>query len=403
MATFQFVAYSAVGERLRGTLEAAAPSAAEDAVWQRGLYLARLRLKRPPPTLQELIPTLVHVSRQELILFTRQLASFVHAGIPISQALLTIGAEGASPLMRRVLAKVRSDVEAGKPLSVAMAEQAGIFPGLYVELIRVAELTGNLERTLHQLAAYLKRDMGAIRKVRSALLYPVLVLVLAAGVTLFMAFFVLPQFVNIFKEFNVPLPLPTRILLGTVEFLQYHAALLAAGAVAIFLGIAAGLRTARGNWARDWLLLRLPVLGPLTVAAVLDRFARTLSLVIKSGVALQEGLPIVARSTGNAVYIGRLPQVWERLQTGEGFAGPLASTGLFPAVVTQMIRIGEETGTLDTYLDQVAEFYDEELEYRIRQMTSLIEPVMVVGVGLVVGFIAVSLVSAMYGLVGAIK
>jgi type IV pilus assembly protein PilC len=403
MATYQYLAYTAAGKRRRGALEAAAPSAAEDELWKQGLYLADLRAKAPRATLDELLPSVYHISRQELIMFTRQLATFVRAGIPMSRALQTIGAEGVSPLMRRVLGKLGADLEGGKPLSVAMAAQPRVFPVLYVELVRVAELTGNLERTLQQVAVYLKREIGALRKVRSALVYPAIVLVLAAGVTIFMAFFVLPQFVNIFKEFNVPLPLPTRILLASVEFLQKQVLWLAVGLGAIIVGLSAGLATRRGRWVKDWLMLKLPVLGPLTSAAALDRFARTLSLIIKSGVALQDGLPVVARSTGNAVFMGRLPRVWEQMQSGEGFAGPLARTGLFPPILTQMIRVGEETGTLDTYLDQAAEFYDEELDYRIRQMTSLIEPIMIVGVGLVVGFIAISLVSAMYGLVGAIK
>ncbi len=403
MAIYQYVAYTRLGRQQRGTLEAAAPSAAEEVIWQRGLFLAHLRLKGGRATLDQLLPTLFHVSRQDLALFTRQLATFVHAGIPMSQALQTIGAEASSPLMRRVLSAVLSDLEAGKPLSGAMAEHSRVFPALYVELVRVAELTGHLERTLQQLAAYLKRDMSALRKVRAAMVYPAVVLVLAAGVTTFLGAFVLPQFVNIFKEFHVPLPLSTRILLHTVEFLQARGLVLAAAAAGVVLVVAAAGRTGRGRWLKDWLFLKVPVIGTMKTAAVLERFARTLSLILKSGVPLHEGLPAVARSTDSAVYMRALPDVWAQMESGDGFARPLAGTGLFPPVLTQMVRVGEETGTLDIYLDQAAEFYDEELEHRIRQMTALIEPAMVVGVGLVVGFIAVSLVSAMYGLVGAIK
>jgi len=403
MAVYQYVAYNRLGHRQRGTVAAAAPSAAEDAVWQRGLYLARLREKRARARLDELLPSVFHVSRQELALFTRQLATFVHAGIPMSQALQTIGAEASSPLMRQVLSGILADLEAGKALSAAMAEHPRVFPTLYVELVRVAELTGNLERTLQQLATYLKRDMSALRRVRAAMLYPAVVLVLAAGVTVFLAVFVLPQFVRIFSEFHVPLPLPTRILLRIVEFLEARGLPLGAGLAGLSLALAAGAQTRRGRWCKDWLFLKTPVLGPLTSAAVLERFARTLSLIVKSGVPLHDGLPVVGRSTGNAVFMRRLPAVWGQMESGEGFAAPLAATGLFPPVMTQMVRVGEETGTLDTYLDQAAEFYEEELDHRIRHMTALIEPAMVVGVGLVVGFIAISLVWAMYGLVGAIK
>jgi type IV pilus assembly protein PilC len=215
--------------------------------------------------------------------------------------------------------------------------------------------------------------------------------------------FALPAFVKIFAEFRVELPLSTRILIGFVTFTQHWGLAIGAFVAAAAAAIAVALRTERGAMARDALLLRLPVIGPIVLSAILNRFARMLSMVLKAGVPLGQTFDAVIAGTGNRVFQKKLVAMKDQMTGGDGFAGPLARTRLFPPMMTQMVRVGEETGTLDAYLEQAADFYEEELEYRIRAMTSLIEPIMTVGVGLVVGFIAVSLISAMYGLIGALK
>jgi type IV pilus assembly protein PilC len=227
--------------------------------------------------------------------------------------------------------------------------------------------------------------------------------VVATAVVIILVFFALPAFVKIFAEFNVELPLPTRILIGIVDFTRTWVLAIIGGIAAVVAAIFGALRTARGVYAKDALFLKIPIFGPIVLAAILNRFARTLAMVLKAGVALGQTFDAVIAGTGNKVFQRGLNTVKEQMTGGEGFAGPLVRTGLFPPMLTQMVRVGEETGTLDTYLEQAADFYEEELEYKIRAMTSLIEPVMTVAVGLVVGFIAVSLISAMYGLIGALK
>src|SRR5438132_287313 len=223
------------------------------------------------------------------------------------------------------------------------------------------------------------------------------------GVVIILVFFALPAFVRIFAEFRVELPLSTRILIGIVNFTRQWALVIGAVILAGAGGIVVALRTSRGAYAKDQISIKAPILGPIVLSAVLNRFARTLAMVLKAGVPLGQTFEAVIASTGNKVFQRGLTTVKEQMTSGEGFAGPLIRTHLFPPMLTQMVRVGEETGTLDTYLEQAAEFYEEELEYRIRAMTSLIEPVMTVAVGVIVGFIAVSLISAMYGLVGALK
>jgi type IV pilus assembly protein PilC len=348
-------------------------------------------------------PSLYRISRNDIILFTRQLATFVGAGIPMSRALSTIAEESGSPLFKRVILTILDDLERGQNLSDALARHPHVFPSLYIDLIRVAELTGNLEATLGQLAVYLRRDLNTVRRLRSAMIYPAVILVVATIVVIILVVFALPAFVRIFAEFRVQLPLPTRILLGIVTFLEKWGLAIGAGVLAIAAGIVVALRTERGRYARDRLAIKLPVFGKIVLSAILNRFARTLAMVLKAGVPLGQTFDAVIASTGNRVFQRGLLTVKEQMTSGEGFAGPLIRTRLFPPMLTQMVRVGEETGTLDTYLEQAAEFYEEELEYRIRAMTALIEPVMTVTVGVVVGFIAISLISAMYGLVGAIK
>lgn len=403
MPSYAYRAYTDSGKRRQGHVEAEGTSAAEQSLWLQGLKIVRLHPAPPKKTMADYFPSLYQISRADIILFTRQLATFVGAGVPMSRALGTIAEETASPLFKRAILAILDDLERGQNLSDALVRHPQVFSTLYIDLVRVAELTGNLESTLNQLAGYLRRDLNTVRRVQTAMIYPAVILVVATGVVIVLVVFALPAFVRIFAEFRVELPLTTRILIGVANFV--HAWALAIVAVVLGIGgaIFLALRTERGRFAKDQLSIKVPVFGPIVMAAVLNRFARTLAMVLKAGVPLGQTFDAVIASTGNRVFQRGLNVVKEQMTGGEGFAGPLIRTHLFPPMLTQMVRVGEETGTLDTYLEQAAEFYEEELEFRIRAMTSLIEPVMTVTVGLVVGFIAVSLIQAMYGLVGALK
>ncbi len=403
MPNYAYRAYTERGQRREGQIEAGGTSDAEQALWLQGLKIVRLHPAALPKTMADHFPSLYQISAADIILFTRQLATFVNAGVPMSRALGTIAEETGSPLFKRVIVAVLDDLERGQNLSEALAKHPKVFPALYIDLVRIAELTGNLEGTLKELAGYLRRDLNTLRRVRTAMIYPVVIMVVATVVVIILVFFALPAFVKIFAEFKVPLPLPTRILIGIVDFVHVWALAIGGTLAALATGIVLALRTRRGIYLKDLLFLKTPIFGPIVLSAILNRFARTLSMVLKAGVPLGQTFDAVIAATGNKVFQRGLATVKEQMTSGEGFAGPLLRTHLFPPMMTQMVRVGEETGTLDTYLEQAAEFYEEELEYRIRGMTALIEPVMTVVVGIVVGFIAVSLISAMYGLVGALK
>ena len=403
MPSYAYKAYTERGQKREGRIEAGGTSDAEQALWLEGLKIVQLIPAPPKKTMADYFPSLYQISGQDLILFTRQLATFVGAGVAMTRALTVIAEETASPLFKRVILNVLDDLERGQNLSESLVKHPKVFPSLYVDLIRVAELTGNLEATLKELAGYLRRDLNTVRRVRTAMIYPAVILVVATAVIIILVVFALPAFVKIFAEFRVKLPLSTRILISIVDFTRTWGLVIGAVFALLALSVVVALRTKRGVYAKDLMSLKAPIIGPIVLSAVLNRFSRTLAMVLKAGVPLGQTFDAVIAGTGNKVFQRGLGTVKEQMTGGEGFAGPLLRTHLFPPMLTQMVRVGEETGTLDTYLEQAADFYEEELDYRIRAMTSLIEPVMTVAVGVVVGFIAVSLISAMYGLVGALK
>src|SRR6266852_1438071 len=243
LPSFAYKAYTEHGQKREGRIEAAGTSAAEQALWLEGLKIVQLNPAPPKKTMADYFPSLYQISRQDLILFTRQLATFVGAGVAMTRALTVIAEETASPLFKRVILTVLDDLERGQNLSESLVKHPKVFPSLYVDLIRVAELTGNLEATLKELAGYLRRDLNTVRRLRSAMIYPAVILVVATAVVVILVVFALPAFTKIFAEFHVQLPLPTRILLGIVTFLRTHFLSIGATAGLVALAVTVALRT----------------------------------------------------------------------------------------------------------------------------------------------------------------
>jgi len=373
--------------------------------------MAVLDALRPrPPTgppggslLERNLPSLFSVKRVELIVFSRQLATFIRAGIPILDGIRVIREQTGSRLFRRTLDAIASDLRAGEPISTALAHQPRVFPELYVDMVLAAEATGELDIILEQLALYLDRGERTARRIRQAMLYPSLVLGLAVIVVFILITFVLPAFVALFADFDAELPVPTRVLMALGWFGERYG-LLSGAAVLLLLVLAYLARNAGPiRRLRHRLVLRTPVFGPLVRLGIAARFARTLGILVRAGVPIGQAFEIVINGTGNHVYRERLRPARERLLVGEGIAGPLAESGLFSSMLIQMVRVGEETGTLDRYLEEAADFMDEDLEYRTRQMVTIIEPMMIVGVAMMIGFVALSVVTPLYGILGHIR
>ena len=343
------------------------------------------------------------VKKKELMHFTRQLAVFVKAGIPITEALETIGDETEDIALRRTLSSMVEDLRNGGRLSAAARKHPEAFPIYYMGILESAELTGRLDSTLESLAGYLEREVETRAKVVSALSYPGVVMVMAFFTVCVLAGYVLPQFKPLFAELHADLPLPTRMLLFVADLFTVLWYIPTSVMVVLVAGVIWLTKSAKGKLVKDRLVLKIPIISGIVEYSILERFCRILGAMIRAGVPLPEGLRTTTESTSNTVYKERLEEAQAVMLEGGGFARPLADTGLFPGAAKQMFKVGEETGTLDDQLEVASLYFDRELESRIKKFTTMFEPIMIVFVGLIVGFVAVALVSAMYGVLDNMK
>lgn len=392
MAKFDYAAESIAGELIRGSIRAETPADARTMLLDRDLVVAEVTQRAPRVRLRR-----SRVSRTELMHLSRQLSAFLKAGIPILEALELMGEESANLGLRAVLGSVAESVRAGETLSEAFDAHPTIFPASYRTMLHAAELTGELDLVLEQLSSYLEREVEAQQKIRGALAYPAIVAGLAVVAVLIITIFVLPRFTRFFASLNRDLPLPTRILIWITSTLTDIWPFLFGALALVAVAVAAAVRTDRGRFARDGFLLKLPIVGGIIRFSVVERFCRILSTMVTAGVPMPDGMSVASAGVGNAVYEAALLKARERMLEGQGIAQPLAASGVFPSAATQMLRVGESTGSLEAQLSAAARFYERELDYKIKRFTTLIEPTVIVIVGLVVGFVAVGLLSAMYG------
>jgi type IV pilus assembly protein PilC len=400
MAKFTYTAVAADGTTVSGVQVAPSSGVAHQALHQQGLQPIGVQEKK---SFLQFEVTQRKVRRKHVMHFSRQLAVFIKAGIPILDALEVISEETTDKLFKKALGGVIESLKAGDTFAAAAAAHAEAFPRFYVGILESAELTGNLDVVLEQLAEYIERDLEARRKVTSALTYPSIVMGMAVVTVVVLAGFVLPKFKTFFKSLDAKLPLATRMLLSVADFVAAWWFALGGGALALVVIMAAARRSQAGRAKLDAILLRIPVAGDLVRHAILERVCRILASMMRAGVPLPDAMVVTADATNNAVYRRGLNTVRAEMLQGRGLAGPVAQSGLFPGALRQMFRVGEDTGTLDQQLQTAAIYYDRELDYRIKRFTSLFEPAVIVAVGLVVGFVAVALVSAMYGIYHQVK
>jgi type IV pilus assembly protein PilC len=397
---YRYSAIDDTGTKVSGVEMAMSSGAAHLALLERGFQT--LELIESKGVLQFEV-TKRKVPRKEVMHFSRQLAVFMKAGIPIMEALDVIAEETTEKLMKKILLRMIDDLRAGDTFAAAASGHPEAFPNYYVGILESAELTGNLDGVLDQLADYIDRDAEARSTLTSALIYPGVVFFMAIAVVVVMATFVLPRFVVFFKSLHAKLPLPTRMLLSGSSFVSEFWYLLLGGILALIIGFIAMRRSQKGRARLDSMILKLPVLGPLVQAAVLERVCRVLSSMIRAGVDLPQAMAVTADAANNAVYRDGFDHIREQMMQGQGLAEPLTRSGLFPGAAQQMFRVGEETGTLDKQLETAAQFYNRELNVRVKHFTSLFEPAVIIFMGVVVGFVAVALVTAMYGIYRQVK
>lgn len=395
MTRFAYVAVDPGGQVAKGTTRAPSREDAELALYERELRDIRVTEKR---SILQLEITARRVKREEVMHLSRQLGAFIRAGLPLIDAVRSLGQEADNTSVRRMMAEVEAGLRGGDTLSDCFDRHPKIFPEFYRGILRSAELSGRLDTVLSQLARYLERDLEARRKVKQAMIYPSVVAALSLATVAVLASFVLPRFKEFFASLDAELPLPTRMLLAVTDFLTEWWWALGAGLAGFVLLVFTITRTSPGRYARDRLLLAVPVLGGTIRFALVERFSRILSSMVSAGVQLPEALRVATGSLPNRVYRRSLGEARESLLEGGGLAGPLAATGLFPTTAAQMMRVGEDTGTLDTQLEVTAQYYEGELDYKLKKLIGLFEPAVIIVMGLVVGFVAIALVSAMYGI-----
>jgi type IV pilus assembly protein PilC len=395
MTLYRYEALTAEGASHRATIESSSVRAARAALAVSGVHVTAIKAKRNVAQL-EIVPK--RIKRAEIMHFSRQLAAFLRAGIPMLEALESLADGCDNAKLASTLRDMRDGLREGETFSEVVAAHPKAFPPVYRGMVESAELTGNLDEVLVQLSGYLERDEDTKREIRSAMVYPSIVILMAIFTVVTLSVFVMPKFETFFDSMGGTLPLPTRMLLATTGFLStWWWAILAGLALAVF-GLVAVARSSHGRITLDRTLLRLPVLGETIRYAIIERFCRTLGTMVQAGVSLPEAMVVAANGTNNTVFSRGIGGIRDGMIRGEGIAQPVIESGLFPNAMTQMIRAGEATGTLDDQLGTAATYFGQELRFKIKRLVGIFEPAVIVFVGLVVGFVAIALVSAMYGI-----
>ncbi len=331
------------------------------------------------------------VKLEQVVLFSRQLATMVDSGIPLVQSLDILAEQIESPPFRKIIMKIRDDVEAGSALSAALGKHPGVFSALYINMVKAGESSGMLDDILDRLAIYLEKTQALRRKVKAAMVYPSVVVTMSILITAFLMLKVIPTFKGIFEVLGGSLPLPTRVLIATSDFLASNILYFMAVFLILIVVFILYTRTEQGRFNRDRFLMRIPIIGKLYQKATVARFSRTFSTLVRSGVSILTSLEIVGKTSGNRVIEVALQKVRSSVREGENIAGPISKAGVFPPMVSRMIAVGEETGELEKMLSKISDFYEEQVEIAVAALTSIIEPVIIIFLGIVVGGIVLSM------------
>jgi type IV pilus assembly protein PilC len=340
---------------------------------------------------------------KSIVVFSRQFATMIDAGIPILRCLDILVGQSKDPVMRDALEQLTLDVKGGLTLNEAMAKHPHVFSKLYVNMIRAAEIGGILDQILDRLAHFLEYEAEIRGKIKSSMMYPVLVLIFSQIMLFALFTFVLPKFKEIFSGMNVEMPPVTAALFAMGDFMQAYWWMIILAGIGAFFGIKSWGRTAKGRYQLDYMKLKLPIVGELTLKMSIGRFSRTFGTLINSGVPMMRSLEIVGETLGNSVLTGAIDQTRVAIREGQKLSQPLANSSLFPNMVTTMIDIGEESGRLSEMLVKVADFYDSEVEATVKGLTSMIEPMLIIFLGVVVGFIAISIMTPIFKLVNSVQ
>jgi len=344
------------------------------------------------------------VKAKELAIFTRQFSVMIDAGLPLVQCLEILAGQQENKVFQKVLTGTRSQVEGGATLSAAMRSSPKVFDALYVNMVEAGETGGILDTILQRLSSYIEKNVKLQRAVKSALVYPVGVITVAAGVITLLLWKVVPIFATLFAGLGVDLPLPTKIVIAMSNFVgSIFGLLFLVAIVGALFGLKIWYGTRQGRFILDTIVLKLPIVGILMRKIAVARFTRTLGTLISSGVPILEGLDITAKTAGNAVVEKALQQVRKSLEEGKSLTEPLKEAEVFPGMVTQMIAVGEQTGAMDAMLQKIADFYEEEVDAAVKDLLTALEPIMIVFLGVIVGGVVISMYLPLFSLIGKLS
>ncbi|TDS31743.1 type II secretion system F family protein [Halanaerobium congolense] len=393
---FEYTAKNKNGETVKGTIEAEDKSAIATQLRSQGFYVTEIKEKKASRDLKDVFNIKKKVKLKDLAIFSQQFAAMIDAGISLVDALFILAKQTEHSHLKEVITQVQEDVETGISLANAFAKHPKVFPELYIQLVRAGESGGVLDTILNKLADHFDRQDELNSMVKSAMYYPLVILMVGIAVVIFLVLQVVPQFVGMFADFGTELPLPTRMLLGLSTFMQaYWWMLLLGGVIVIFL-FSRYRKTPKGKERLDRLILKLPVLGPMMRKVYVSRFSSTLAILLDSGVDLLSSLTIVEDVVGNKVFSDILTDARVRVREGSTLSEPLQESGEYPPMLVHMLSVGEETGAVGDMLNKVSKFYDRQVEAAVDGAISLIEPIMIVLLAVMVGFVAISIVTPMF-------
>lgn len=395
---FNYRAKDSEGVVRQGIVESPSVIKASEVLHNNGLIVLSLAPQESGLSLERYLPFLGRVPTKELVLFSRQLATLINAKVPIIQAMLILQRQVSNHRLQTIIGRMTDEIEGGKSLSEAISEYPTIFSSLYVNLIKAGELSGSIDHALTYLADQQEKEYNLVSKIRGAMTYPVFIVVTMVIVGALMFIFVLPQMIAVLKEAGAELPLTTKILIFVTEALQKYWTILLVFLAVIIFGSQIYLRSSGGRLVWDILKLRLPIFGKLLVKIYMDRLARNLSTLIAGGIPIVTALHTVAGIVGNSVYKQIIEEAASEVETGKAIASVFSEKPEVPVIVSQMIKIGEQTGSLDEILAKLANFYDKEVESTLSTLTTLIEPVVMVLLGIGVAIMVAGILLPIYNL-----
>ncbi len=402
MPIYSYVTKDSLGVSHKGEIETANPSQAAMLLRRKKLIIISIKAKNES-TSKPWDKFFSRVPFSDIVIVTRQLATMVEAGLVLSEALDILEEQQTNQKFKKVLSKISSDIKGGLDFAAALDKHQDVFPPIYSKLVRAGQASGKLDTILNELATNLEKEREFRSKVRGAMIYPIVVVTMMIGVMLVMVFFVMPKLLGLYKESGVDLPLPTKIMIGFAGFMTGYWWALLIGIIGFVFAFNRYISTPEGKLIIDKIMLKLPVIGKVTSLVILTDFTRTFGLLVASGLSILESIKIVGDISGNLVYRNSLDTAYKGVERGLTFSSQLLGLPVFPKIIGQMAKTGEETGKLDEIMTKISDYFEAEADNSLKNITTLIEPIVLVILGIGVGFLVVSIILPIYQLTTNIK